>query len=59
MDAAHLLVSFYGMAVTWVTYAPIVAGLTGADPLAPEAIARRKAHLAHMIDLVLADLRRA
>jgi AcrR family transcriptional regulator len=57
MAAAHLLVSFYGMAVTWVTYAPVVAGLTGDDPLGPDAIAQRKAHLASMVDLVVGQLR--
>jgi len=56
LSAAQLLVSFYGMAVTWVTYAPVVEQLLGQDPLGEEGLALRKAHLARMVDLVIASL---
>lgn len=56
LSAAQLLVSFYGMAVSWVTYAPVVQGLLGADPLSREGLALRKAHLARMVDLLIASL---
>lgn len=56
LSAAQLLVSFYGMAVSWVTYAPIVHGLIGEDPLSPRGLATRKAHLARMVDLVIDGL---
>lgn len=56
LAAAQLLVSFYGMAATWVLYAPVVEGLTGADPLSARGLAARKAHLAEMVDLVIAAL---
>jgi AcrR family transcriptional regulator len=56
LSAAQLLVSFYGMAVSWVTYAPIVQGLIGEDPLSPHGLATRKAHLARMVDLVIGAL---
>ncbi len=56
LSAAQLLVSFYGMAVSWVTYAPIVHGLIGEDPLSPHGLATRKAHLARMVDLVIGAL---
>lgn len=56
LSAAQLLVSFYGMAVSWVTYAPIVHGLIGEDPLSAHGLATRKAHLARMVDLVIGAL---
>lgn len=56
LAAPQLLVSFYGMAVTWVTYAPVVERLLGAEPLGREGLALRKAHLAKMVDLVVASL---
>jgi AcrR family transcriptional regulator len=59
LSAAQLLVSFYGMAVSWVTYAPIVHGLIGEDPLSPRGLATRKAHLARMVDLVIDGLEAA
>ncbi len=59
LSAAQLLVSFYGMAVTWVTYAPVVESLAGTDPLGDEGLALRKAHLAKMVDLVVAELQAA
>lgn len=56
LSAAQLLVSFYGMAASWVLYAPVVQGLTGDDPLSSSGIAAREAHLARMVDLVMAAL---
>ncbi len=56
LSAAQLLVSFYGMAASWVLYAPVVQGLTGADPLSRRALAARKEHLTEMVDLVIARL---
>ena len=56
LSAAQLLVSFYGMAVTWVTYAPVVEDLLGADPLGQDGLALRKAHLERMVDLVVTAL---
>lgn len=55
LSAAQLLVSFYGMAVTWVTYAPVVEDLLGTDPLSEQGLSLRKAHLARMVDLVIAS----
>lgn len=56
LSAAQLLVSFYAMAVTWVTYAPVVEHLLGTDPLGEDGLALRKKHLETMVDLVVASL---
>jgi AcrR family transcriptional regulator len=56
LSAEHLLVSFYGMVVSWFTYSPIVEGLLGGNPLVPEHLEQRKAHVGRMLDLVLDGL---
>ena len=53
LEAAHLLVSFYGMIVTWFTFAPVTERLLGVDPLSQEQIAHRKRHLLRMLDLAI------
>ena len=58
-EASQVLVSFYGVVIAYFGFADVIAGLTGADPLAPEAIAARKAHLRQMVSLVLGSLREA
>ncbi|MBW2526198.1 MAG: TetR/AcrR family transcriptional regulator [Deltaproteobacteria bacterium] len=56
MAASELLLSFYGMAVSYVNYRPVVdqLGDQPADPAA--ALARRKAHLRRMLALVVRTL---
>ena len=56
LAAEQLLVSFFGMAVSWVSYAPVVEGLLRARPLSARALARRKEHLVRMVALVVAAL---
>ena len=56
MAAPQLLISFYGMVVSYFTYSPAVAGLLATDPLSPESLELRKHHLRRMADLVLASL---
>ena len=56
LSAPHLLVSFYGMVVTYFTYAPVLEGLLGGDPLSPAALAIRKQHLRRMIDVTLREI---
>ena len=53
LDAAHVLVSFYGMLVTWFTYGEVLSDLLGDDPSSGELLAARKRHLHAMMDLVL------
>ena len=59
LAASQLLVSFYGMVVSWFTFSPVVEGLLGADPLSERWLAERKRHLQRMLDLVLAAVQSA
>jgi TetR/AcrR family transcriptional regulator len=56
LAASQLLVSFYGMVVSWFTFSPVVEGLLGADPLDEQRLLERKRHLQRMLDLVLAAI---
>jgi len=52
MAAQHLLVSFYGMIVTYFTYSDILKHLLDVDPLSEREIEKRKRHLHKMLELV-------
>ncbi len=56
LAAAHLLVSFYGMVVTYFTYSGVIGHLLGADPLGDAALAERKIHLHRMVDILLVQI---
>jgi TetR/AcrR family transcriptional regulator len=53
MSASQLLVSFYGMCITYFTYNKMLEELTGTDPLSAENLATRKSHLARMVDIMV------
>jgi len=53
LAAEQLLTSIYGMVISYFTWSDLLADLYGADPLSPELLARRKAHLRRMLDLTL------
>ncbi len=53
LAAEHLLTSFYGMVISYFTFSDLLADLYGADPLSPELLGQRKAHLRRMLDLTL------
>ena len=53
MSAHHLLVSFYGIIVTYFTYSGVIERLFGKDPLGKEELESRKRHLHKMLDIVL------
>jgi len=53
---AQVLLSYYGMIISTFTYAPVLAPILGFDPLGDEALAARKRHLQHMVDLLVSDL---
>lgn len=53
MSAAHLLVSFYGMVITYFTYSGVIEHLVGSDPLSKEKLEERKRHLMKMIEIVV------
>jgi AcrR family transcriptional regulator len=52
LAAPQLLLSFYGMVVSSFTYGPVLERLRGASVSAGEALAHRKQHLRHMLDLI-------
>ena len=58
LAASQLMISFYGMVVSYFAYAPVLGGLLGADPTSPSSLSQRKAHIQRMMDLVLAELTR-
>jgi AcrR family transcriptional regulator len=56
LAAEQLLISFYGMIVSYVSYAPLLEKLLGSDPLSAQNLARRKRHLRRMLSLVTSAL---
>lgn len=56
LAATQLLVSFYGMVVSYFTYGPIVTELSGEDAFARPSLERRKAHIKRMLELVIGTL---
>ena len=56
MAAHHLLVSFYGMIVSWFTYSEVLGRLRSEDPLSDEELQRRKAHLRQLTEVILKEI---
>ena len=56
LSGPQLLVSFYGMVISYFTYSPVLEGLIDDDPLAPHNLELRRRHLHRMLDLVVAEL---
>jgi len=55
--AAHqLLVSFYGMIVSYFTFSGVLGQLVGKDPLSKKELKIRKKHLGRMVDMVMKEL---
>ena len=52
MSAEQLLISFYGMIVSYFTFGPLLGRLIGADLFSDASIRLRKEHLRRMLDLV-------
>jgi TetR/AcrR family transcriptional regulator len=53
MSAAHLLISFYGMVITYFTYSGVIEHLVDSDPLSEEMLEERKRHLIRMMEIAL------
>ena len=51
-EATQLLVSVYGMVVTYFTHGEMLRQLTGKDPFSPAALAARKRHVRRVADLL-------
>lgn len=59
LAAHHLLVSFYGLTVSYFTYSGVLESLIGRDPLSRNDLDERKEHLHKMIDLMVAEIEKA
>ncbi len=57
LELMQVLTSVYGMVVTYFTYGPVLAQLTGKDPFSPEALEARKRHVHHVVALLFRELR--
>jgi AcrR family transcriptional regulator len=55
-SGAQLLISFYGMVVSYFTYSPVLEGLLPEPPLTQGSLELRKRHLRRMLDLVVDTL---
>lgn len=53
LSAENLLVSFYGMVISYFTYSDILEQLLGEDPMSETRFEDRKRHLRRMINIVL------
>ena len=53
LSAEHLLVSGYGMIITYFTCSGIVEKLIGSNPMAPKNLQSRKKHLVRMFDIIV------
>ena len=58
LAARHFFVSFSGITINYFTYSPVLAPAWGADPLSPQAIEERRAHVHWLVDALLAGLER-
>jgi AcrR family transcriptional regulator len=56
LAAEHLLVSVYGMIITYFTYSDVLTPLMGADPLSAAHLATRKRHILRIVDILLAAI---
>ena len=53
LAAAQMLVSFYGMIVSYFTYSPVLEQLLGISPLAKPSLEKRKRHLKQILTLIV------
>ena len=58
LAARHFFVTFSGIVINYYTYAVVLGPLWSDDPLSPDALADRRAHVHWMADLVLDGLER-
>lgn len=59
LELDQLLLSVYGMVVTYFTYGRVLERLTGRDPFSPEALEARKRHVREVVRLLFRKLRAA
>ncbi len=56
LAARHFFVTLSGAVINYFTYAPVLAGMWGDDPLSAEATAERRAHLHWLVDCLMNGL---
>jgi len=56
LSAEHLLVSGYGMIITYFTCSGIVEKLIGSDPMSPRNLQNRKKHLYRLFEVIIRNL---
>ncbi len=56
LSAENLLVSAYGMIITYFTCSGIVQKLIGSDPMSPKNLQTRKKHLYRMFEIIIRAL---
>jgi TetR/AcrR family transcriptional regulator len=56
LSAEHLLVSGYGMIITYFTCSGIVEKLIGGNPMSPKNLQTRKKHLDRMVEIITSAL---
>ena len=56
MAAAQLLISFYGMIISYFTYKGVLNHLLGSNPLSKAGLETRKQHLRRMVEITLEAL---
>jgi AcrR family transcriptional regulator len=56
LSAEQLLISGYGMIITYFTCSGIVARLIGTDPMSPGSLQNRKKHLYRLFELIIRTL---
>lgn len=56
LSSRQLFVTFSGAVINYFTYAPALAEAWGFDPLTPDAVAERRAHLHWLVDAILDQL---
>ncbi len=56
LAAHHLLISFYGMIISYFTYSGLTGQLTDTDPLSKDSLEDRKRHLHRVMNIVLDEV---
>ncbi len=57
LSAEHLLISGYGMIITYFTCSGIVEKLIGGDPMLPKNLQTRKNHIYRMFEVIVSALK--
>ena len=59
LAAEQLLISAYGMLITYFTYSDVIGPLVGTDPMSPSSLEARRLHVRRVIDVLLVSVEAA